>query len=191
MLDTLIKMDQFLLLTLNGGLPGGFFEVLMVLLSEKLLWLGIYLGTLGWAYWSKQPHLVFTLLGLAIAVGVTDWFCAQILKPYFGRLRPCHELRQLIEFRGCGGLYSFPSNHAANGMAGAAFFWVNRYSKAARYLFVAVLFVALSRVYLGVHFPADVFFGMYIGLFISVCLGMLMRKPLLKVSQKSRSKNLA
>ena len=191
MLDTLLKMDQFLLLTLNGGLPGGFFEVFMVLLSEKLLWLGVYLGALGWAYWRKQPHLVFTLLGLAIAVGVSDWLCAYLLKPYFGRLRPCHELRQLIEFRGCGGLYSFPSNHAANGMAGAAFLMVHGYSKAARYLFVAVLFVALSRVYLGVHFPADVFFGMYVGLFISVCLGMLMRKQILKVSQKSRLRNLA
>lgn len=42
----------------------------------------------------------------------------RILKPAIDRERPCHQLTDVrIVPPSCGGTWSFPSNHAANGMA--------------------------------------------------------------------------
>jgi len=60
-----------------------------------------------------------------------------------------------------------PSNHAANFFAASLFlltiFKINRYSLI--FLFVAI-FVALSRVYLGKHFPHQIIAGSAYGAFM-------------------------
>ncbi len=61
---------------------------------------------------------------------------------------------------------SFPSNHAANAFAGAGIF--SKYYKKFTFAFymLAVL-VAVSRIYVGAHYPSDVFAGALLGLGIS------------------------
>ncbi|AMX00131.1 phosphatase PAP2 family protein [Rummeliibacillus stabekisii] len=62
---------------------------------------------------------------------------------------------------------SFPSNHAAGSFALAfAVFWVRR--KAGGILLGLACVMALSRIYIGVHYPLDVLVGGFIGFFVSL-----------------------
>lgn len=62
---------------------------------------------------------------------------------------------------------SFPSGHAASSAAGA--YTLSRLVPAASYvLWPVALTVAISRVYLGMHYPLDVMLGWLIGLAVGV-----------------------
>ena len=64
-------------------------------------------------YLSKKGKIALSLL--IISVALTDMFCAQVLKPYFERLRPSHvNLEGLNLLVSKGGKWSMPSNHASN-----------------------------------------------------------------------------
>ena len=105
-----------------------------------------------------------------VCLVLTDAVAAQIIKPVVGRIRPSHELVDMVRLLvGRGGKYSFPSNHAANSMAFAivtGFF----YPQMRRWLLFIAILVGFSRVYVGVHYPGDVMagalFGFVIGNFI-------------------------
>ena len=85
-----------------------------------------------------------------------------ILKPFFDRPRPCKELIDVIIYSRCSSNPSFPSNHASNIFTLATLF-AGVYRKTASLAFTIAILVCLSRVYLGVHYPADVLFGAFIG----------------------------
>ena len=101
------------------------------------------------------------LLCMIIAVRLADFVAYRLIKPFFGRLRPCDVLPH-VHILVKAGRYSFPSNHAANMMALAvvtAFF----YKKYAWIVFVIALIEGFSRVYVGVHYPLDVMNGYILG----------------------------
>jgi len=59
--------------------------------------------------------------------------------------------------------YSFPSGHAATAFAAAALL-NGLYAGRLRFLYFLAFWVALSRVYIGVHYPADVLAGALLGI---------------------------
>lgn len=73
----------------------------------------------------------------------------------------------------------FPSGHALGAFGVVGYLWrrVNRKWKIA--LLVAGLLVAFSRVYLGVHYPADVLAGAIFGWVIGYLAFLLLRKTAL------------
>lgn len=96
------------------------------------------------------------------------------LKDFFYTLRPSPEkVRVLIEEDS----YAFPSNHAQ----GAVVFWGYLLSEVKKkwlkiMLLIIISLVSLSRIYLGVHFPIDVFGGWIIGFLILIILLFLIEK---------------
>jgi len=72
----------------------------------------------------------------------------------------------------CGGKHGFVSSHAANSFAlffsifkifGKKHFWTY-------FLLGWAIIVSYSRIYLGVHFPMDVFLGGLIGILVSTLI---------------------
>jgi undecaprenyl-diphosphatase len=63
---------------------------------------------------------------------------------------------------GCTGSYSFPSNHAFNNFAAATFIY-RFFPKLKWALFITAVLIAVSRVYLGLHYPSDVLGGAILG----------------------------
>jgi undecaprenyl-diphosphatase len=71
---------------------------------------------------------------------------------------------------------SFPSNHALNNFAIAAFFftiWQKKRNVA--WLFAIALLISLGRVYEGLHYPSDVLGGAAIGISIGLLFATLFK----------------
>jgi undecaprenyl-diphosphatase len=119
---------------------------------------------------------VVLLLFIVLLITLSDQ-TSNLFKYGFKRLRPCHDeniehLIRLVKAR-CGGLYSYFSAHASNSMAIAVFFSFllkNKLKYLSYFLIIWALFVAYSRVYIGVHFPLDILTGALIGfIYATLC----------------------
>jgi undecaprenyl-diphosphatase len=129
------------------------------------LWVSSTLGVLiaafviGGAVWTRRP--VAALLAL-LAFGITDPTSSYLLKPMFGRDRPCAAMTGVLvpatpKGEGiCGSGPAMPSNHAGNTMAVAV-------ATNNPVLVIVSLFVGLSRVVTGQHWPSDVLVGWTFG----------------------------
>jgi len=168
-LEEIIALDHKLFLFLNGlGTP--IFDGFWLLMTHKATNISIYL-LLALIYWKQQslkPFLIL-LLFTAVLILVTDQ-STNLFKEGFERLRPCHEpsLEGVVRLvkDGCGGMYGYFSGHASNSFALAVFFsgiFVHRYRKLPFVLLFLAFLVAYSRIYIGVHYPLDVFSGMAFG----------------------------
>ena len=115
------------------------------------------------------------LLGCVIAVGISDTVAARIVKPYFHRSRPQFVERNIRILVPPQNSPSFVSNHAANSFSAATFlglaipglYWTG--------ILIATA-IAYSRVYVGVHYPLDVFGGGILGIFIGATLWLLLNR---------------
>ena len=94
-------------------------------------------------------------------------FCAQVLKPYFERLRPSHvNLEGLNLLVSKGGKWSMPSNHAANIFSFAVI--LSYFYNSFKYLIFGLAFtIAFSRMYVGVHYLGDIIVGASVGYCLS------------------------
>ena len=69
---------------------------------------------------------------------------------------------------GCGGPYGFFSGHASNAMAVAIFVGLmlkDKFKYAIYLLVIWAMVMGYSRIYVGVHYPLDVFCGLIFGSF--------------------------
>ena len=113
----------------------------------------------------KRGKIALSLL--IISLSITDLICAQILKPFFERIRPSHIVIEGVNLLvSKGGKWSMPSNHASN-MFSLAVILTYFYDRFKVPLFSLATLIAISRVYVGVHYPADVVVGAFIGYSIS------------------------
>jgi undecaprenyl-diphosphatase len=159
-----MSVDETLFLAINGlaGQSAVADYVFLQLGNRSTLY---FPGACAIAYWIWSNRREALLGGpvLGAAVGLTDFLGGQ-LKWVFERVRPCRALTEAvkIELSGCGGLFSFPSNHAANTAAIAAFLQV-LYPKSGWITWPIVAFVGFSRVFIGAHYVTDVLGGWMLG----------------------------
>jgi len=120
-------------------------------------------GLLALGYWMWVRRVEAALGGpvLFAALGVGDFLGGQI-KWLVERARPCRVLSDVHQVSGCGGTFSFPSNHAVNTAAAAAFLKV-LYPKTGWISWPLVAMIGFSRVYVGGHYLTDVLGGWAIG----------------------------
>ncbi|TKB76576.1 MAG: phosphatase PAP2 family protein [Nitrospira sp.] len=159
-----MSVDEILFLAINGlaGQSAAADYFFLQLGHRSTLYLP---GACAIAYWIWNNRREALLGGpvLGAAVGLTDFVGGQ-LKWVFERVRPCRALAEAVKIEpsGCGGLFSFPSNHAANTAAIAAFLQV-LYPKSGWITWPIVAFVGFSRVFIGAHYVTDVLGGWMLG----------------------------
>ena len=107
------------------------------------------------------PKHTAAMWRLWLAVAASFLLVDDIVKPIFQRPRPFEVLEiALIDARPDSA--SFPSAHAAMAVAGALAA-SRMFPRGAWILWPLATLIALSRIYLGVHWPTDVFAGMAVG----------------------------
>lgn len=101
------------------------------------------------------------LLSLALVLVVVQFIKVMVAFP-----RPAQLIENLQTLSVFGSYDSFPSAHAAFAFAVASFIYL--YSKSAgSVVYAMAIFIGISRIYVGVHFPLDVLVGALIGSGIS------------------------
>ena len=122
--------------------------------------------------------LIFDLLVVNIAV-----------KPLVARVRPYVTLPEIVPLGHLSKDFSFPSGHSAASFACAwALFRTAKRKWGVASLVLAFL-IAISRLYVGVHYPTDVIVGIAIGIFvgeIGVRVGKPLYRKILRKIRKSR-----
>jgi undecaprenyl-diphosphatase len=160
----LTELDVALFVLLNTKLTHPILDSVMPFVTEQEHWypvlLGLWLALIIWG--GKRGRMA--AVALVIAVALSDRITCGLIKPLVGRIRPCNVLpaAQCRLLVGRSTAFSFPSAHAANAFAMATVVsW--RISRFAPLFFLFAVAVAYSRVYVGVHYPADIIGGAVLG----------------------------
>lgn len=160
--DILLQFDKALFKVLNGTFVSAPTDYLFpILTSIHLIWPAYILLAVFLVYKYRSKGM-YALMTLALTLGIMDQMSTHVLKPSFNRQRPCRtetEIRLLIP---CGPGQSFPSTHAVNNACLAVFLSMLFGPLRIPILLFAFL-ISYSRIYVGVHYPLDVFGGMIIG----------------------------
>ena len=187
MLNFFQSVDFNLIIWIHQYFSNTLFDIFMPFITNKNNWTLPIIGlivVLGF-FSGQRGKLALTIL--IISLSFTDAICAQILKPFFERIRPSHlnieEINLLISK---GGKWSMPSNHAAN-MFSLAIVLSYFYKKYKPLLLLLAILISFSRVYVGVHFLGDVIVGGCIGFFISSSMLILWGKVKLHEIKKGRN----
>ena len=171
-MEQLIAADQFLFELINGQAHNAVLDWLMPIWREKSTWIPLYVALAAFVGYKYRLQGLYLLLALALAVGLADTVSSKIIKPSVHRLRPCNdpalkdEVQLLVH---CGSGYSFTSSHASNHFAVAAFLSLTlglHYRRIRLPLYLWAASIALGQVYVGVHFPLDIFIGAILGIII-------------------------
>lgn len=89
------------------------------------------------------------------------------LKNLVARTRPYEVIAELTYLVPKPGEYSFPSGHAGSSFAVSCVMFRRLPKKYGVPALVLAILIGLSRLYVGVHYPSDVLFGMLSGIAIS------------------------
>ena len=182
-MEQLIAADQFLFELINGHAHNVVLDWLMPIWREKSTWIPLYIALAAFVGYKYRLQGLYLILALALTVGLADSVSSKIIKPAVHRLRPCNdpalkaEVKLLVD---CGSGYSFTSSHASNHFAIAAFLSLTlglHYRRIRWPLYLWAASIALGQVYVGVHFPLDIFIGAILGIII----GNIVAKTYLRV----------
>ena len=185
LLHWLENLDRILFVLVQRDSDSAVLDTIMPIVREPLTWVPFYAFMLIYAFRAGKrvqrlaatadgrdgiPSRAWSFIILSILTfAITDSLTAQILKPLFERPRPCHDpelqnyLRVLVD---CGGLYSMPSNHAANHFALATFWYFSIRALNGRkwpWLWLWAALICYAQAYVGKHYPGDVLIGATVG----------------------------
>lgn len=142
----------------------------MILITSSgnlaLVWIAIGLGFSR----TNRVHMIPLVMGILI----TSLLCDGLLKNLIQRQRPFidYPIAPLIARPNS---YSMPSGHAATSFA-AAVILSHFYPHYTPWFFLLASLIALSRVYVGVHFMSDVVVGALLGIVIALILLFLFKR---------------
>ena len=176
MLETLDQIDRNIFLYFNGKYTH-FSDQLWLAITNTNSWIPLYIILILLIIKKFGKESLWLFGGLVLVVLASDQFTSTLMKPFFERLRPCHnpEFAHLVHVaKSCGGMYGFASSHAANTFGVAMFIWLamKNYYPVIWVLFAWSALVAFSRVMVGVHYPGDIIVGSLVGM----CFGWIIFK---------------
>ena len=159
MFHQLVQFDHTLFHFFNGAISNPIFDLIMPVITNQNNWFIPLLFLIYWLLFQGKKRGRITFAILIITTILIDAVAAQFIKPMIGRIRPSHAIPDMINLLvPPGGKFSFVSNHAAN-VFGLSVILGYFYPAWKWKVTVLAFIIAFSRVYVGVHYPADIFFG--------------------------------
>lgn len=167
-MEELQQFDAGIFTALNR-LHGLYFDSFMYLVTKIATWTPMILMLLYLLFLKKGwRKAVAVVLAVGLVILIADQVSASIIKPLVARARPSHnpDLATTIHivngYR--GGPFGFVSSHAANCFGIALL--LSMIFKNRLFTWTMVVWATLmcySRIYLGVHYPGDIFCGAILG----------------------------
>lgn len=170
LLHKLEQLDRELFLTINKRWANSLFDEVMPFLRKSVHWAPLYLFILVFVLVNFRLKGLWWSVFFLCTVAITDMSGTYLFKHNFQRIRPCRDpdlagnIRLVLNE--CAGGYSFISNHAANHFGMAVFFVLTFRHLLGRWIWTAFAWaasIAYAQVYVGVHYPADVLSGAFVG----------------------------
>lgn len=170
-LSTLLNIDRYLLLSLNGS-DSLFWDGCMLVYTSMAVWVPLAIVLLCVLLKNNNIKDFFLLVVLiAILATLTDQISSGFCKPFFERWRPTNDplLMYAVDVvnETKAGKYGFTSSHAANSFGIATFISLlirNRSLSVSLMIWAAMN--AFTRIYIGVHYPGDILGGTVIGVVV-------------------------
>jgi undecaprenyl-diphosphatase len=168
MYEALISFDRNLFLAMNGSWGPGM-DSLMAWIADRFIWIPLYVILAILLFRKFGSHALYMILFAGVMIFLSDQGSV-MFKNGFERLRPCHDetISMMVHTVGghCGGKFGFVSSHAANTM-GLFVYLMLLLRNSSRLVTVGmgcwVMLIGYCRIYLGVHFPADIIGGWLVG----------------------------
>lgn len=168
--DWLHKADNQLLYFINQQLHWKPIDNILLIARQPFTWIPVYLFFFLFFFTNARKYILPIVSLTLLTFALTDFVSASLLKPFIGRLRPCHDTSvtfSIFNPAGCGGLFSMPSTHASNHF-GLSTFWflVIRllFNQKWWWLWIWAILVGFAQIYVGVHFPGDIAVGALLGI---------------------------
>jgi membrane-associated phospholipid phosphatase len=188
--DYLLQLDRHLFHIINHDFGNAFFDMLMPILRNRLVWIPLYVFIFIFCLWRYKAQGAVIIILLALTFGVADSGSAGLGKSFYKRVRPCNDpamTATVVSRIPCGTGYSFPSAHASNHFAIAVFLSMVFYKRYKWVLPATLLWAAaisFAQVYVGVHYPIDVTAGAIYGTLVGLLFGWIFWKywPIFKLS---------
>lgn len=184
MIESIVHIDQKLFIIIHEAMANPVLDSILLLVRDAKTWIPLYLFYIVIVIKNHARKGLYILAITALLVVLTDQFSAGLMKPFFERLRPCHNpdlsqhIRNIIN---CGGQYGFISSHATNHFGLAVFFsWF--FHSIYGFNFIRWIFygwaglICFAQVYVGKHYPSDVLCGAMAGLLIGHIILTLLKR---------------
>jgi len=182
MFDYLEKIDQQLLL-FGNSFHTPFLDKIIPYLTLPWVWIPLFVWWLAEVYKTYKLKIALVLVFVVVLLFSADRFSVGI-KDSVKRYRPTHnlELKDKVHvvdnYR--GGQYGYVSSHATNAFAVAFFLFFLLEASSIKWLkvsfFVWALILCYTRIYLGVHYPFDLFSGALLGTIIAFVLHKIFKR---------------
>jgi undecaprenyl-diphosphatase len=176
-------LDTQLFLYLNSHYNDQISPFMLWATGDKA-WIPFYVCIIGLLIWRFRAKSIPLFIVIALTITAADQFASGFMKPTVQRLRPCYEPKLVGKVHlvtpSCGGKYGFVSSHAANTFALAMLLTMFAKKFKQTYstqititMFAWATLVSYTRIYVGVHYPADILFGAIAGVLIAYLLTKL------------------
>lgn len=153
-------IDSAVVLFFQDNLRGGLLDSIMIFFTTLgnagLIWLFSAFVLLFTKKHRYRGFLILLCIGVAFAVNNL------LIKNLVMRPRPFETLTALTTLVKHPADYSFPSGHACSSFA-SAFAVTLGYGRRGAWIYIVAALIAVSRVYVGVHYPSDVLAGAAVG----------------------------
>ncbi|NML23297.1 phosphatase PAP2 family protein [Pseudoflavitalea sp. G-6-1-2] len=177
--------DSWLIKHINQNWGNNFFDTVLPYMRETLFWIPLYLFLLLFVAFNFKVKGWWWFLGIVVTAALADVFSSQIIKQTIMRTRPCQdpELSQQLRFfiKYCPRSSSFTSSHATSHFAQAMFFFLTLrpvIGKFAWIFFFWAFIIGYTQIYVGVHYPFDVFCGSLLGCGIGYFTGKMFNRQI-------------
>ena len=171
--EAIKQFDYRLFSKMNGQWHTPFFDTFLPFIREPFVWVPFYAFLVFFTTINFKLKGWFWVLFFILNVMLSDYVSSTLIKDTFVRLRPCRDpflaghVRFLVSY--CPVSSSFTSSHAANHFAAAMFIFTTfkkTISPKWAFLFFWAFAISYAQVYVGVHFPCDIFCGAIVGVML-------------------------